>query len=302
MKYMVMECHPGYAVVLDEEGYFRKVANLQYETGQIVTDIIEMQLPQKKKRSRWMYSLAAMAACLVLVLTSVLQTDRTAYASVYIMINPEVRMDVNRKDVVVGLEGANADGEALIEGYSYEKKDLDLVMDELVDRAIDMGYLHEGGQISLTLDAENDEWIVTHNDALGEHLIEHMKDIMSVTIEVDGEIKQSNVFTIPVTPGGDDYTEDDYGEKTTSSDASAPVIAPAQDHVSTPSDPQASSGTPASSGSDSGYDDNSDDGQTDYGDQSDDDSDDGQTDYDDQSDDSSDDGQSGYESSDDDDD
>ena len=77
MKYMVMECHPGYAVVLDEEGHFRKVANLQYETGQIVTDIIEMQLPQKKKRSRWMYSLAAMAACFVLVLTSVLQTDRT---------------------------------------------------------------------------------------------------------------------------------------------------------------------------------------------------------------------------------
>lgn len=122
MKYMVMECHPGYAVVLDEEGHFRKVANLQYETGQIVTDIIEMQLPQKKKGSRWMYSLAAMAACLVLVLTSVLQTDRTAYASVYIMINPEVRMDVNRKDVVVGLEGANADGEALIKGTVMRKK------------------------------------------------------------------------------------------------------------------------------------------------------------------------------------
>lgn len=101
---------------------------------------------------------------------------------------------MNRKDVVVGLEGANADGEELIEDYSYQKKDLDLVMDELVDRAIDMGYLHEGGQISLTLDAENDEWIVDHNDMLGQHLIEHMDNIMSVTIEVDGEVKQSNIL------------------------------------------------------------------------------------------------------------
>ena len=30
MKYLVMECHPGYAVVLDEQGVFRKVANLRY--------------------------------------------------------------------------------------------------------------------------------------------------------------------------------------------------------------------------------------------------------------------------------
>lgn len=61
MKYIVMECHPGYAVVLDEEGRFLKVANLQYETGQTVTDVVEMEIsqaaPQKKnKRKRWLCS------------------------------------------------------------------------------------------------------------------------------------------------------------------------------------------------------------------------------------------------------
>ena len=30
MKYLVMETHPAYAVVLDEEGRFLKAANLQY--------------------------------------------------------------------------------------------------------------------------------------------------------------------------------------------------------------------------------------------------------------------------------
>ena len=282
MKYRVMECHPGYAVVLDEEGRFMKVANLQYETGQTVTDVIEMEIPQaapqkKNKRKRWICSAAAMAACLAVAAASILQTERITYASVYMMINPEVRIDVNRKDVVVGLEGANADGEELIEDYSYQKKELDLVMDELVDRAIDMGYLHEGGQISLTLDAENDEWIVDHNDMLGQHLAEHMNNIMSVTIEVDGEVKQSNIFTIPVIPETDDYEEDDYGDDTVSPDPSAAENTPAS------ANPSASADTPAvSEGGDSGYDD----GQTDYGDQSDDDSDD--------------DGQSEYQSSDDD--
>ena len=71
MKYMVMECHLSYAVVLDEEGRFLKVANRQYEVGQTVTEVIEMQMPQsapqKKKSNRWMYSMAAMAACLMLI-------------------------------------------------------------------------------------------------------------------------------------------------------------------------------------------------------------------------------------------
>ena len=41
MKYIVMECHLSYAILLDENGRFIKAANLHYETGQTVTDIID---------------------------------------------------------------------------------------------------------------------------------------------------------------------------------------------------------------------------------------------------------------------
>ena len=54
---------------------------------------------------------------------------------------------------MIDLTGENPEGEELIEGYEYKKKDLDLVVDDLVDRAIDLGYLQDGGQISLALDA-----------------------------------------------------------------------------------------------------------------------------------------------------
>ncbi len=297
MRYMVMECHPGFAVVLDEDGRFLKVANRHYKVGQTVTEVIEMQnpvsAPQKRKIKRWAYTLAAAAACMVLAVTSVLRMGQGTYASVYMTINPEVRIDVNRNDTVVGLEGINSDGEELIEGYRYKKKDLNQVMDELVDRAIDMGYLYEGGQISLMLDAESDEWIVTYSDALTSHLYEYLKEKLSVTIEVTDKNTQSNQVIIPVAPEESTYGESDYGEEES---AVQPSLNPAPDTMS----------------GDSGYDDM----QTDYeeqgdissGSQPDDSEADGQSDYENQSeydlddsDDDSDDDDSGDDDSDDDD-
>ncbi len=279
MKYMVMECHLSYAVVLDEDGRFLKVANRHYEAGQTVMNVIEMQVPQsasqKKKINKRIYSLAAMAACLVLVLTSVSRMRQTTYASVYMSINPEVRIDINRSDIVIGLDGVNADGDNLIEGYNYKKKNLDLVMDELVDRAITMGYLHEGGQISLVLDADSNEWVISHSDTLTSHLNGYLKEKLSVTIEVSDKNTKGNPVTIPITPAENDYGDSDYGE----------VESTPQPPVSTKPD-------------DNNYaDGNYDDGQTDY-DKQDDAEDGGLSDYDDSDDEESDDGQTSYDDSD----
>ena len=157
MNYLVMECHPGYAVVLSEDGRFLKAANLRYEVGQTVTGILEARLPEAQEQAvphrRWITTAAAMAACLILIFSGLFLNNRP-YASVYLSINPEVRIDVNRRDVVVGLEGMNDDGAALLTDYSYKKKDLNLVMEELTDRAINMRYLHAGGKITVTLDAD----------------------------------------------------------------------------------------------------------------------------------------------------
>ena len=217
MTYIVMECHLSYAVVLDEEGRFLMVANRQYTVGQTVTDVIEMQTtpapPPKKTKSKWVYSLMAMAACLVLVVTAVFQMEQSTYASVYMSINPEIRIDVNRNDAVVGLEGMNDDGKELIAGYSFKKKDLDLVCDELTDRAIDMGYLHEGGRIALTLEADDDEWVTRHGDRLATHLNEHLEGKLSVTIEISNTNSANHRVTIPVGSGQSNYGESDYGER-----------------------------------------------------------------------------------------
>lgn len=230
MKYIVMECHLSYAVVLDEEGRFLNVANRHYEVGQTVTDVIEMQDSQPaikaKTRYKWIGSIAAMAACLILIVISVFQFGALPYASVYMTINPEVRIDVNKQDIVVDVEGINEDGRLLIKGYSYKKKDLNLVMDELIDRAVEMGFLHEGSQVTLTLDAHDDEWVVTKSDSLDVHLNEYLADKLSVTVEITNKRSGNSVITMPIEPNGNtsdtEYGDSDYGEITSPPSEDAP--------------------------------------------------------------------------------
>ena len=48
MTYLVMECHYGYAIVLDTQGRYLKVANRNYLVGQQVTDVIPFEAPKKQ--------------------------------------------------------------------------------------------------------------------------------------------------------------------------------------------------------------------------------------------------------------
>lgn len=51
MNYLVMECHPGYAILLDEEGRFLKAANLHYKVGQTVRDPVLMRTERRRRRA-----------------------------------------------------------------------------------------------------------------------------------------------------------------------------------------------------------------------------------------------------------
>ena len=163
MSYLVMESHPGYAVVLDEKGRFLRAANPGYEVGQTVRRVI---LLEEKRRPavplRLLSAAGAAAACLILMFTAVfgyLGDPGSPYASVYIRINPEVRLDVDRNDRVVAAEGVNEDGVLLLEGYEgYEKKPLETVAEELMDRAAGMGFLSPGGRVSLYLETKDAAW------------------------------------------------------------------------------------------------------------------------------------------------
>ena len=188
MSYLVMECHPGYVVLLDEDGRFLKAANLRYEIGQTVYNPVLMKDTPGKQRHivRWVSSgIAAIAACFLLFFgLGYYQNYIQPYSSIYLTINPEVQMDLSRQGTVVKLTGTNEDGEALLEGYDGRGKDKVTVADELIDRAIDMGFLSEGGRVSFSIDSPDEALFQEYGTELRTKVTEHLDGRLTITIEI----------------------------------------------------------------------------------------------------------------------
>ena len=201
MKYLVMETHPAYAVVLDEEGRFLKAANLQYQVGDTVQTIVELRQARPRATALWkpLSGLAAAAACLCLVFFGYYQPNYTAYGTLRIQINPDVEMTVSRTDRVLDLEGLNADGEDLIEGYDYRGKDRETAAGELVERAIDMGYLSDGDTISVTVRSDDADWQAREEAQIQAQLEERYGATIVIRLG-DGAADQSQSAAAPEEP------------------------------------------------------------------------------------------------------
>ncbi|MFR2780053.1 MAG: hypothetical protein ACLTBL_03280 [Clostridium sp.] len=189
MKYLIMECHMAYAVVLDEDGRFLKAANMDYEVGQTVDTIMEIVEPgaafseadcqsdsfydtvfeeavevqpavrRTSRLSRWLKSALPAAAALCLLLSGGHYFIMSPYGTVRLSINPEVELSVNRLDYVLSLSGINRDGEDLIRGYDYKRKKVEEAAADLAERAIDMDYLAPGGTIYVGVSSAHEDWV-----------------------------------------------------------------------------------------------------------------------------------------------
>ena len=197
-----MEVHPAYAVVLDEEGRFLKAANLRYQVGDTVRDIVELRRPKEKRPALWkpLSGVAGLAACLCIVFFGYYQPNFVPYGALRIQINPDVELTLSRTDRVLELEGLNEDGQVLIEGYDYGGKDREDVTEELVERAIDLGYLSGGETVSITVTSADADWQAREEQAAREGLEERYGETIVIQIgPADGEPPATEVV-IPVTP------------------------------------------------------------------------------------------------------
>ena len=82
----------------------------------------------------------------------------TAYGTLRMEINPSVQMTLSETGRVLDLDGLNADGETLAEGYDYQGKNRSQVAEELVERAIEMGFLSDGDTVSISVSSRDSRW------------------------------------------------------------------------------------------------------------------------------------------------
>lgn len=202
MKYLVMETHPAYAVMLDENGRFLKAANLRYQVGETVEEIVELKVSRPAKAAVWkpLSGLAALAACLCLVFFGYYRPNFTAYGTLRIQINPDLEMTVSQTDRVLDLEGLNADGADLIEGYAYQGKDRETATEELVERAIEMGYLSDGDTVSITVDSSDSDWQAREEEQVRRQLEERYGERIVIQLgsaaqQTEGSAQQAQSST-----------------------------------------------------------------------------------------------------------
>lgn len=238
MSYLIMECAASYAIALDEEGRFLKVPNLGYEVGQRVDDVVIFEtgpfgeaevLPfesQAARRTRGRrLAIVAAAACLVMAVISGVAIWRLPVGTIYITINPEVSMEVNRLDRVVALEGENADGAALIDGFGYYGRTVDEVSDGLADRAEERGYLKDGGTIELSVESDDEGWKTATEDRLIVELEVHLEH--RVIVVAVGDSEASDEGSAQTTPQADVELEQEQELETELPEALEPVVPPA---------------------------------------------------------------------------
>ncbi|MCD7994629.1 MAG: hypothetical protein LUK37_23750 [Clostridia bacterium] len=202
MTYLVMECHPSYAIVLDNEGRIIKAANLGYQEGQVVGEIIAQQTPKAPILFRLAPLAAAACLCLAVLGGGAYGAYGMPYGTVEVRINPDVKMSVSYMDRVVALEGVNEDGKKLIDQVPYKGKDSEYMTGILVERAMEMGYLSEGGTVYVAASGGSERWKEKRADAIRTGLDTLLKDSIPVEIHVESMGKNGAPASAPHHEGG----------------------------------------------------------------------------------------------------
>lgn len=195
-------------------------------------------------------------------------------------------MDLNRQGTVVDLTGTNEDGEKLLEGYDGKGKDKVTVADELIDRAIAMGFLSEGGQISFSIDSPDEAMFQEYGMQLRTQVEEYLDGRMTVMIEIvnyqNGQREEAPEEVSTTTP----LVTTTPPATTTTPPQTTPATTPAAPPPATsPSTGYGNTDYGPGSDGDSGYSPGSDNGSDDSGYDDDDNDDGGDSNYDDEEDD-----------------
>ena len=160
MKYLVMECHAGYAVLMDEASRFVRAANLHYEIGQTVTDPVLMTETQPRIRRSTVIRIAAAAACLLLLSGAGLHaylSKHRASSSVRLCSEVEFEMQLNSAGEVIRISSSTESGQAMLDSYRPDQKDMLAVVSELLTMQREQGYLPEGETVSIYIDSKDEK-------------------------------------------------------------------------------------------------------------------------------------------------
>ena len=247
MKYLVMECHEGYAVLMDEDAVFVKAADLHYEVGQTVTDPILMEenksTPVISRRS--IIRIATVAACLVLVSFSGYQFySRNMTDSVVLSTSAaEIEMHIGKDGSVVSLKSKSDIGKEILKKYKEQhKKNQDSAgtANDILAIQIENGYISSGDTIDVFIDADSSSDYDSYKTEIEKEIVKLDLRVSGAetskpkedneTPSVNDEIKQNNE-SVSITPH-----EETKAEETSNTPAAPPAVGKPENEKKTADD------------------------------------------------------------------
>jgi hypothetical protein len=163
MKYLVMECSPAYAVLMDEESRVVRAANLHYTVGQTVTDpiLMDAQTVRSGITRKTVIRIAAAAACLLLLSAAgfgfYLRNRRPQESVVVFVEQTRYKMAMNRNGEVIQIEGEAADGKTTVVHYDGQHLTLSSALNTVLQESIEQGSISEAEPVQIYLAAENEK-------------------------------------------------------------------------------------------------------------------------------------------------
>lgn len=159
MKYIVMECHEGYAVLMDEDARFVKAADLHYEVGQTVTDPIIMNEGSRSGKIAFSAGkFIAAAACLVLFASAgavYYSHNLKTQSTVVISSEVDIRMYANKKGRVIRIVSDSPSGQELLRDYSVKGKDTLTAANEIIGLQLEKGYISNGDTVDFYVSSDD---------------------------------------------------------------------------------------------------------------------------------------------------
>lgn len=181
MKYVVMECHYSYAVLLDEEGRFLKAANVNYTEGQIVTDPVLIKPRPMLLLRRALTRGAILIVLLILIISGIglHKASTECYSAVLVSVNPEVRIELNKWGKVISVKGLNTEGVRVVEGYDGKGNSALETVEDIIRAAAQKGYITDGDTVYFGFEADDPRISDKNREIISGNLAQSLRDLDS---------------------------------------------------------------------------------------------------------------------------
>ena len=160
MKYIVLQCYNGYAVLIDEHSRYVFAANKGYKVGQTVTDPVIMSDGNKKEKNfgaviRCISAAVACVGILTLCGFSYYSANLKTYSTITIDTASAISMEVNRTGKVIRLVSDTDKGKEIIKNSDVKGMDTVSAANKIIKAEIEKGYISDGETVDVVISGDS---------------------------------------------------------------------------------------------------------------------------------------------------